>query len=228
MIAFEVLAVLAIAYRIWTRRFMRAEAVALSVVATNFLMVWAQIVICDGRPFPERRYWDQADLVLLGWTAWAFLELGRLAAAHVRRVPVVSLIALVTVAFAAVLVVMLVKPHVPGSRRHAYVQACAWAESRIRADWKGPAADAELLYDDIEYHLSRRPSLSAHTGLLAYRLGGRHASPSKFGAIDLPDYVFDEEREIELPEGARYELMEKVRFGRRTFALYKRTDGDAS
>lgn len=222
MIALEILAVLAIAYRIRKRLFTRAEAVVVALVALNLLVIWAQIVIADGVPFPERRYWCQADALLLGWAAWALLALGRRLAARVPRLRPTAPVAIVVVALALLLAALLVKPHVPGSRRHARLQACDWAEARIRADWRGPSADPDVVYSVIEYHERARPSVLAHTGLLPYRLGGRRAMPHKFGAVDLPDYIFDEERKIVFPEGGRYEMMGKARFGRATFALYRR------
>lgn len=48
--------------------------------------------------------------------------------------------------------------------------------------------------------------------------------PHKFGAVDLPDYIFDEERKIVFPEGGRYALMGKACFGGAAFALYRRVE----
>lgn len=228
MIVVFALAAVAVAMRLATRRFTRAEGILLAVVLLNYLVLAGQMLGCYGlRCFeaPESRYWYQSGVLLLGWAAWGLSEASRWAS---RRFAAARfLLPLAVAAFAAIDVAMLVKPHVPGSRRNAYLRACDWAEARIRADWKGPSADEGLLYDDVEYHLPWRPTVLAHTGLLPYRLHGRRADYGRFGAVDLPDYVVDEERKVELPPEGRYELMEKARFGRRTFALYRRTDGRA-
>lgn len=225
MIVVFALAAVAVAWRLATRRFTPAEWVLLVIVLLNYLVLAGQMLCWGFSRFapPESRYWYQTGVLLLGWAVWALAEASRRASRHFAAAR--FLLPLAVAAFAAIDVAMLVKPHVPGSRRHAYLQACDWAEARIRADWKGPAADRDFLYDDAEYHSLGRPAVVAHTGLLPYRLGGRHADYGKFGPIDLPDYIVDEERKVELPPEGRYELMEKARFGRRTFALYRRVDG---
>lgn len=225
MIAVFALAAVAVAWRLATRRFTRAEWVLLVIVLLNYLVLSGQMLCWGFSRFepPESRYWYQTGVLLLGWAVWTLSEASRLAS---RRFAAARfLLPLAVAVYAAIDVAMLVKPHVPGSRRNAYLQACDWAGERIRADWKGPAADEDLFYDDAEYHSPRRPAVQAHTGLLPYRLGGRQSDYGRFGQIDLPDYIMDEERKIEFPPEGRYELMEKARFGRWSFALYRRADG---
>ncbi len=226
MIVVFALAAVAVAWRLATRRFTRAEWLLLGIVLLNYLVLAGQMLGCFGFRYylpPETRYWYQSGVLALGWAVWGLSEASRWAS---RRCAAARfLLPLAVAVFAAIDVGMLVKPHVPGSRRNAYLRACDWAEARIRADWKGPAADEGFLYDDAEYHSPGRPAVLAHTGLVPYRLGGRQADYGKFGAVDLPDYIVDEERKVEFPPEGRYELMEKMRFGRRTFALYKRVDG---
>ena len=223
MIVLLVIAVAAIAWRIATKRFTAAEGIVLAIAVLNYLVLAGQMLGCYGFKNydpPEMRYWIQSGILFFGWAAWGLLEVSRLVAQKGR--PAKFLLPLVVAVLAAIDVAMLVKPHVPGSRRNAYLRACDWAEGKIRADYKGPAKDAAWVYGDQEYHDEKRPALVAHTGLLAYRLNGRHASPGKFGAIDLPDYVFDEDKKIRLPTGASYELMDRVSFGKRSFSLYRR------
>lgn len=226
MIAVFLIAAAVIAWRIATRRFTRAEWVLLAIALLNYGIQAGQILGCYGLRYfqsPEARYWYQSGVLFLGWAAWGLDALSRRAARRVAAARV--LLPLAVAVFVAIDVAMLVKPHVPGSRRNAYLRACDWAEARIRADWKGPSADPGFLYDDAEYHSPGRPAVLAHTGLLPYRLGGRQSDYGKFGAIDLPDYIVDEERKVEFPPEGRYELMEKARFGRYAFALYRRADG---
>ena len=223
MIVLLVIAVAAIAWRIATKRFTAAEGIVLAIAVLNYLVLAGQMLGCYGFKNydpPEMRYWIQSGILFFGWAAWGLLEVSRFVAQKWR--PAKFLLPLVVAVLAAIDVAMLVKPHVPSSRRNAYLRACDWAEEKIRADYKGPAKDAAWVYGDQEYHDEKRPALVAHTGLLAYRLNGRHASPGKFGAIDLPDYVFDEDKKIRLPAGASYELMDRVSFGKRSFSLYRR------
>lgn len=223
MIVLLVIAVAAIAWRIATKRFTAAEWIVLAIAALNYAVLAGQMLGCYGFKNydpPEMRYWIQSGILFFGWAAWGLLEVSRFVAQKWR--PAKFLLPLVVAVLVAIDVAMLMKPHVLGSRRNAYLRACDWAEEKIRADYKGPAKDAAWVYGDQEYHDEKRPALVAHTGLLAYRLNGRHASPGKFGAIDLPDYVFDEDKKIHLPTGATYELVDRVSFGTRSFSLYRR------
>ena len=227
MIVVFVLALAAVAWRIKTRRFTKAEAVLLAFAVATYLFVLAQSVASlwnYGLVFPEARYWIQVGVLFLGWAAWGIDELSK--SLSKRFAPARWLLPLVVAVFAAIDVAMLVKPHVPGARRNAYLRACDWAEEKIRADWHGPTNDPRIVYTDMEYRLPYRPAVMAHTGLLTYRLRARFALPYHFGRVDLPDYIFDEEKKIEIPYIGRYELVGRVAFGKRTFALYKRTDSD--
>lgn len=226
MIVLMSIAAAAVAVRIATRRFTAPEWALLAIAALNYLVLAGQLLGCwgiDKYEGPEKRYWIQSGVLFLGWTAWGLSELSRVAARRWR--PARQTLPLVVAVFAAIDLAMLAKPHVPGSRRNSNLRACEWAEERIRADWKGPAADRENVYSDREYHEPGRPALRAHTGLLAYRLGGRQASPDKFGAVDLPDYVVDEEKKLRLPEGADYSLMDSAEFSGRRYLIYRREKG---
>lgn len=223
MIVLILIALAAIIARIITHRFTKAEWILLSIGVITYITLAGQILVCwGGKKFepPEMRYWIQAGVLFLGWAAWGISEASRVLASKWK--PGGYLLPTIVIIFAAIDCAMLLKPQVPTSRRNAYLRACDWAEEKIRADYKGPAEDAEWIYSDKEYHDVKRPAIIAHTGLLAYRLNGRHASPGKFGAIDLPDYVCNEEKRLQLPEGAKYELMDRVKFGKRSFALYRR------
>lgn len=226
MIVFLVIAALAIAYRLAKGLFTRQEAIVLAVFLVNFLFVFLQSAVCDSVWMPEKRYFIQAGVLLLGWTAWGVFAFSRAAA---RKFPPAKFaFPVLVVAFALLEVAMLVKPVIPGSRRHAYLAALDWAKERIAADWHGPADDApeRIAFCPGEYRDTRRPVVHAHTARLPYLLGGRNDSVSRRFADDAPDYIFDEEREINLTafadKSARYELMDKVTFGKRTFALYRR------
>ena len=225
MIVLMLIAVAAVVWRLATKRFTAAEWILLVIGALTYLVLAGQMLGCWGLKYyepPEMRYWIQAGVLWLGWTAWGLLEVSRLVAERWWK-PARFLLPLVVAVFAAIDFAMLVKPHVPGSRRWAAVVACDWAAKVIRADYKGPARDAESVYSDVEYHEAKRPVVRAHTGRLAYLLNGREGSPSKFGAIDLPDYVFDECHKVKLPEGAKYEFMQRfVAPGRKPFELYRR------
>ena len=229
MIVFLTIAALAIVYRLAKGLFTRKEALVLAVFLVNFLFVFLQSAICDSVWMPEKRYFIQSGVLLLGWTAWGVFAFSRAAAA--KFPPAKFAFPVLVAVFALIEVAMLVKPVVPGSRRHAYLAALDWAKERIAADWHGPAADGRerIAFFPGEYRDIARPIVHAHTARLPYLLGGRNDSVSHRFANDAPDYVFDEERKIDLAafadKSARYELMEKVSFGKRTFALYRRVDG---
>ena len=230
MIVLMLIAVAAVAWRLATKRFTAPEWILLAIGALTYLVLAGQMLRWGWSKYepPEMRYWIQAGVLWLGWTAWGVLEVSRLVAARWWK-PARFLLPLVVAVFAAIDFAMLVKPHVPGSRRHAAVVACEEAAKVIRADYRGPARDAELVYSDAEYHEAKRPVVRAHTGRLAYLLNGREASLSKFGAVDLPDYVLDEKHKVKLPEGARYELLRRFEIpGRKPFELYRRAkEGEA-
>ena len=75
MIAVIAIAAVAIAYRVKARLFTRAEFAVLSIFVVNWVMIELQISICDHSPFPEKRYWVQAGVLLLGWAAWGMYRL---------------------------------------------------------------------------------------------------------------------------------------------------------
>lgn len=220
MIPLALIALAAILYRIKKRLFTRAEGVLLAIIAVNVAFIWAQIAIKDHAAFPEKRYWIQSFLLLLGWSAWGIQAFCRSSAA--KRVPGIRfLFPLIVALFALNDLVMVVKPHIPVGRRHAWVAACDWAAERIRADWKGPAQDAEDVFSVRQYHRPNRPCVAGHTARIAYLVGGRVASTNEFGRLDRPDYICKEESKIG-PLGPDYELMDRIRFGKRRFALYRR------
>ena len=230
MIVLLTIAVLAILFRLAKGLFTRQEALVLAVFLANFLFVFLQSAICDSVWMPERRYFIPGGVLLLGWTAWGVFAFSRACAA---KFPLARFAFPVLVAvFALIEVVMLVKPVVPGSRRHAYLAALDWAMPRIAADWHGPAADERVAFFPGEYRDVGRPIVHAHTARLPYLFGGRNDSVSHLFADDAPDYIFDEERKIDLAafadKSARYELMDKVAFGSRTFALYRRVGKDGA
>lgn len=227
MIGVLIVAAGAMAWRIRKGLFTRAEAVVLAVFAVNWLMIELQIAICDHRPCPEKRYWVQAGVLLSGWAVWGVREIVR---ALSRRVPAMKLVLpLVVCGFAVFELGMLLKPHIPFSRRHAYLAACAWAAERIRADWKGPDRDGEPQYTDAEYVDGRRPSLFSHTARLPYVLGGRQASHLPPALVEVPDYLVDEEPidfEVRELRGLRFERLETLDIGSRKFAIYRCLGGE--
>ena len=226
MIGVLIVAAGAMAWRIRKGLFTSAEAVVLAVFAVNWLMIELQIVICDHRSCPEKRYWVQAGILLAGWAVWGAREIARTLS---RRVSALTwTLPLIVCGFAVFELVMMLKPHIPFSRRHAHLVACAWAAERIRADWKGPRHDSESHYVDAEYVDGRRPRLFAHTARLPYVLGGRLASYLPPALVEVPDYLVDEEPvdfdDKEL-RGLRFERLEALDVGSRRFTIYRCLDG---
>lgn len=219
MIILALIALVAIIYRIKTRVFTRAEGVLLAIIAANFLLIWAQIVIKDHAAFPEKRYWVQSFTLLLGWTAWGIGAVCKSSLAR-RFKPIRFVFPLIVALFALNDLIMVIKPKIPVGRRHAWVAACNWATDRIRADWKGPAQDETDVFSTRQYHQPKRPCVAGHTARIAYLLNGRVASINEFGKIDRPDYICKEEAKIG-KLGDDYELMDHIQFGKRRFALYR-------
>ena len=158
-----VIALLAIAYRVKMRLFTKAELAVLSVFIANWVTIELQISICDHVPFPERRYWVQAGVLLMGWTAWGVYRLSSALSSRFR--PARYVLPAMVACFAAIEIAMIVKPHVPGSRRYAYLRAVDWAEEKIRDDWKGPAMDEGMEYSNRNYrHPTGRSSAPIRRG----------------------------------------------------------------
>jgi len=225
MIVAIVIALLAIAYRVRMRLFTKAEFAVLSIFIVNWVTIELQIAICDHVPFPEKRYWVQAGVLLLGWTAWGMYRLSSAMSSRFR--PARYILPAAVAGLAVVEIVMVMKPHIPGSRRYAYLRAVDWAAEKISADWNGPAMDEHMGYSSLNYRHPNRPVVCAHTARLPYVLNGRRSTVLDG---DVPDYICDEEGKIDLAaerlHGARYELMDRLTVGKRTFALYRRKGGE--
>ena len=233
MLVAIVIAFLAIAYRIRKHLFTKAEFAVLSIFIANWVIIELQISICDHCLFPEKRYWVQAGVLLLGWTAWGICRFSSALSYKFRPARYVLLVAVACLV--VVEIAMLVKPHIPGSRRYAYLQAVDWAAEKIRADWKGPAMDEHVKYLSSNYRHPNRPVVCAHTPRLPYVLNGRrslHSDESVYDILDIPDYICDEEGKLDLAakwlHGAKYELMDRLTTGKRMFALYRRKGDEAA
>ena len=222
MIVLVCLGLAAFAYRLATHRLRREELALFVVVVASFLMVWAQIWVADGRPFPERRYWLQSFILLFAWAAWG---LCRLTDSLARRVPAVRFVLpVMVVVLLALDVVALFKPLIPVGRRHVHVKASNWAAEVIRADWKGPARDAKVKFSVKDYHPADRPIVETPANLrrTMYLVGGRHPRTEVFGKSDAPDYVLDENGQSPMPTPDAYERIAERSFGKRHFSLYRR------
>ena len=227
MIAVIFIALAVIAYRIRKRLFSKAEAAVVAVFATCLVVIWLQILICDHVAFPEKRYWIQSAIMLSAWAVWGIRELSK------QRNKVVAfcgryLLPIVITCLALTDIVMLVKPYIPGSRRNAYVSATKWAAEKIRADWKGPSRDESVDFFAGEYRHPARPIVRCHTARLSYVVGGRKDPTLHQPDDPMADYICHEEAKIDFDSeplsGAKYELMDRLRIGKRRFALYKRIE----
>lgn len=215
MMYFALLGVAALVWRKRKGQLTRAEILALGVAFLAVLMVWLQIVICDHKPFPERRYYSQALLLLFPWAVWGLRELCR-----IRRWPFARILGGVVVGIALYDGVMLVKARLPVGRRAAYSEACDWASKAIAADWKGPARDAEIDFMLEQYVTPARPIVEGYTRRIAYLVGGRRLSKQRRD-IDVADYwVGDLRRDTPPAEG--YEKMGEFTRGKYAFGLYRR------
>ena len=222
MTALICLAAVAFVYRVATRQLRREEAALFVVAIASFLMVWAQIWVADGRPFPERRYWLQGFILLFAWASWG---LCRLTGSLEHRVPAVRFVLpMLVVVLLALDVVAMFKPLIPVGRRHVHVKAGNWAVEAIQADWKGPKDDARVAFSTAEYHSTARPIVETPANMrrVGYLVGGRYPRVEVFGEEDAPDYVLAENHQSKTPLTGDYELMAERSFGKRHFALYRR------
>lgn len=224
MIVVNIVALAVVIYRICKREFSGLEWLLLAVIAINWAMVTAQINVCDNRLLPEKRYWAQSSTLAIGWFVWGVMRLSQWLSPKIHAAK--WLLPLLAGLLAANDIVILAKAHFPVGRRHAYVQACDWAAERIRADWDGPKRDEKNVFRIENYHLPNRPCIDAHSNRLPYIVGGRADALVKVSPIDIPDYIFDEDRDIDLKDkhlrGAKYRLLDKVQFGKYKFSLYRR------
>lgn len=225
MIVVLIIALAAIAYRIYKRTFTRVEAAVLALFAVNFIVIWLQSAICDHVFLPERRYWIESAIVLSGWTVWGIRELMKL------KLKLVALIGrwflpICVVCLAITDIAMLVKPYIRSSRRYANIAAVNWAAVKIREDWKGPARDESLEFCMDEYYHPGRPSIRSHSARLPLLLGGRKDYTVRQLGGMMPDYVCNEESKIELDQlpftAANYEILDRLSIGKRRYILYKR------
>jgi len=193
------------------------------VMLANFLVLFAQTLVAFWKwrhlgpaawLLPEARYFLQGFVLLIPIIPIVFLRFR-----HGRKILIAVLAALAVHAGA-----FLVKAHVPGARRQQYVAACDWAVERIRADYRGPKADAEPYFSWLEYHPLARPCIEAHVTRVAYLLGGRGASLAGCGLVDIPDYIVDETHRVNRAwwNVAGYEKLAEKSFGKRDFVIYKR------
>jgi len=193
------------------------------VILVNFLLLFAQTAasfwklrhtLSASWLFPEARYYLQSFVLLLPLVPMTLLRFR-----NGKGLLVVLLSACVVHA-----AVFLVKAHIPGTRRQAYISACDWAVERIRADYKGPTKDVGPFFTWIEYHPLARPCVEAHVTRVPYLLGGRGASVVGCGVLDTPDYIVDEPHKVNRDwwTVARYEKLAEEKFGKRDFVIYKR------
>ena len=145
MIVAIAIALLAIAYRVKMRLFTKAELAVLSIFVANWVTIELQITICDHVLFPEMRYWVQSGVLLLGWTAWGIYRLSSALSSKFR--PARYVLPAAVACLAAVEIVMIMKPHIPGSRRYAYLRAVDWAAERNRrrtSAWNIPTSTTAI------------------------------------------------------------------------------------
>lgn len=215
MMYFALLGIAALAWRKRKGQLTRVEVVTLGVAFVAVLMVWLQIVICDHRLFPERRYYSQALLLLFPWAIWGLREFCR-----IRRWPFARILGAAVVGFAIYDGVMLVKARLPVGRRAAYSRACDWAVKEIAADWKGPARDAETGFMLRQYVTPDRPIVDCYTRRIAYLVGGRRLSKWRVHTEVADYWVGDLHRQTPPAEG--YEKMGEFEHGKHAFGLYRR------
>jgi len=218
MIALALFSLAVIVIRIWRRQFTRAEWALLAVLAVSYAVVVGQSCFEGGRlhlRFPEARYTIQSTLLLYPWGIYGIITWCKSRKWANRGLTMAMM------AFALLAVVMLIKSKIPGSRRNAHVRACDWAVERIRADWDGPQMDKDFCFYVQEYHRPNRPIVRAHTARLPYLLGGRLSSEDMIGAVDRPDYWFDDINR-EDPPTKGYHKIDSYRCGKYQFELYRR------
>ena len=217
MIAFAVFSFAVAVCRLCRGKFSRWEGAVLGISLLTLLVITAQSCLECGRfqfALPERRYVIQSAILLYGWGVWGVLNFPLKA---VRRFT----LPVVLVGLAVYHGVMLVKAHLPFGRRAAFVAASAWAVERIRADYKGPAADATNVFSVAQYHRPNRPIVHGHNPRVGYLLGGRAEFLRVFGSADQPDYWVTGHLDDAFDRGA-YDHVDTFVFGKRRFELYRR------
>ena len=196
---------------------MKDKVMLVAVVVVSYLMIIAQRSFEGGHfhfNLPEQRYTIQVLILLIPFLValvgkWKNAAKGILPAA--------------VCCCAIYQGVMIVKAHLPWGRRAAFYAASEWAIEKIRADYRGPAVDLSNPFNAGEYHRPNRPVVSAHNPRVGYLLGGRDQSMRTFGKVDLPDYWVTGHFDEAFPKYRdRFELMDSLSIGKRTFGLYKK------
>lgn len=220
-----VLSLAVAAYRIKKGLFTKLEWFLLLLWAGHFALEEAQLIVKFHHFRYDPRYFRPVGCISWVWLAWGLSNWW-----HKVKWYALGLFAAACLYDA----VMVFKPLIPGSRRHAYVQACDWAVDIIRRDWKGPRQDAQDVFSLREYHVPYRPIVHAHVARVPYLLGGRYSFMEHFNRVDTPDYyVVDVKRDhrLWLPEERPfspypwlpdYTRVDTARFGKRTFEIWRR------
>lgn len=215
--SFAILSLLVAGYRIRKGLFTRPEWALLSFWALHLVLEFLQLFFDLKSYHFEIRFFQPADFLVFGWLAWGVVTWWR----RVRWLAVAAVAAV-----AVYNAVMLVKAQLPVGRRAAYAAACEWAASRIRADWHGPARDAECAFSIKEYHLPNRPVVDAHSARVPYLVGGRlDMAEAVFKDVDVPDYWIQDIASEDPPKSG-YELVDVFRRGRYELHLYRRGKAD--
>jgi len=202
------------------------------LILTNALLAWAQMMVrwrVVGSFFEvDDRYWLGSLILLVPLVVWGVSSIlpgmlprkSRSRGKTIRNV----VLALGALALGANAACQLAKAHTPGQNRHAKRAACDWAAEAIRADYRGPKADAVRFFSAGDYLRSNRPVVDAHTARVAYLLGGRQSNLEAAGLRDIPDYVVGEPGGLDTNWWgvADYELLAAKRFDRREFVIYRR------
>lgn len=122
--------------------------------------------------------------------------------------------------------IMLTKHLIPGSRRNANYLACEWAVKTIPELEAGEdrASDDSRRFSIHQYTSGKRPRIRPVSKRICYLLEADTPNRAFGKSANMPDYIFDEDRQIRFSPGTAedYDSVDEFIVGNRRYLLYKR------
>lgn len=213
-----VLSLIVFAFRVKKGIVKREEKILWALWFAHLLIVLPLTIFTREDGTFDSRYLKPIDCLVWGATVWAISQF------RIGKHMLWAVLGLL-VCYNAV---MFTKHLVPGSRRHANLLACEWAQAKIKADWGKSDNSAAKLFTIHEYTSGGSPSISPISKRMNYLLGARNADPvfgKKFGS---PDYIVEEDKRLKFEPWNKneYILMDELQIKKRHYSLYKKANGD--
>lgn len=215
-LAIAILSLVVFAFRFKQGLAKREEKILWTLWFLQLLIVVPLTIFTREHHTFDSRYIKPTDCIVFGAAIWAILKFR-----YGKRI-LFALLGVLVVYNA----IMLTKHLVPGSRRHANLVACEWAQTIIKSDWHGEGEDtaAKKKFTIHEYTSGGSPAISPISKRMNYLLGARNANPVFGKKLGSPDYIVEEDKRLEFaPWNQRdYLVLDELQIKERHYTLYKR------